>query len=262
MVPNSYAIVTGASGGIGFELSKLLAKDHSNLILVARNIEKLNEIKAKLENEFSVSVFTIKKDLSVSGVSKELFDEIKSMNVKVSILINNAGFGDFESFAESKIDKQLRMMQLNIITLTELTRLFLPELINQKEGKILNLASIASFMPGPMMSVYYASKAYVLSFTESISNELRGSGVTVTALCPGPTKTKFFDTAEVDNPKFVKLLKTAEPSSVARYGYHAMNKGKVIAIPGIVNKIIIFSVRFTPRKLIRYITGKLAKNQN
>lgn len=262
MSSNSYAIVTGASGGIGFELAKLLAKDNYNLILIARNIEKLNEIKAELENEFSISVITIKKDLSVSTSSKELFDEIKTKNLNVSILINNAGFGDFGAFAECDLDKQLRMMQLNIVSLTELTRLFLPDFINQKEGKILNIASVAAFMPGPMMSVYYATKAYVLSFTEAISNELKGSGVSVTALCPGPTKTKFFDAAEVENPKFMQLLKMADSSSVAKYGYQSLKKGKVVAIPGFMNKLIVCLVRFTPRSVLRYLNGKLAKNQN
>lgn len=262
MNSNSFAIVTGASGGIGYELAKLLAKDHYNLILIARNIENLNKIKTELENYFSVSVFVIKKDLSVAGVSKELFDEIINMDVKVRILINNAGFGDYSPFVESNINKHRRMMQLNIITLTELTRLFLPDLIKQKEGKILNLASIASFMPGPMMSVYYATKAYVLSLTEAISYELKGSGVTVTALCPGPTKTKFFDVAEADNPKFNKLLKTADPTYVAEYGYSAMKKGRVIARPNFFNRIIIFSLRFMPRSIVRFITGKLAQNQN
>ncbi|MCF8296081.1 MAG: SDR family oxidoreductase [Saprospiraceae bacterium] len=262
MSSNTYAIVTGASGGIGYELAKLLAKDNYNLILIARTIEKLNEIKKELENKFSISVITLKKDLSASGSATELFDEIKTKNLKVSILVNNAGFGDFSAFAESDLDKQLRMMQLNIVSLTELSRLFLPELINQKEGKILNIASIAAFMPGPMMSVYYASKAFVLSFTEAISNELKGSGVSATALCPGPTKTKFFDAAEVENPKFMQLLKMADSSSVAKYGYKSLMKGKVIAVPGFMNKLIVCSIRFTPRSVLRYLNGKLAKNQN
>ncbi|MFC2111274.1 SDR family NAD(P)-dependent oxidoreductase, partial [Bacteroidota bacterium] len=216
----------------------------------------------KIEGEYSVKVLLIKKDLSVSGAAKEIFEEINKANIKVNVLINNAGFGDFSAFAESDIGKQVRMMQLNVITLTELTRLFLPDLIKQKDGKILNVASIAAFIPGPMMSVYYATKAYVLSFTEAISNELKGSGVTVTALCPGPTKTKFFDAAEVDNPKFKALLKNADSLSVAKYGYNSLMKEKVVAIPGFINKFIVCSVRFTPRSIIRYLNGKLAQNQN
>ena len=262
MNSNSYAIVTGASGGIGFELAKLLAQDKYNLVLIARNINRLNEIKTQFENKYSISIITIQKDLSISESAKELFAEIKNKKIKISILINNAGFGDFAYFAESNIDKQLSMIHLNITSLTELTRLILPEFINQKEGKILNLASIASFMPGPMMSVYYATKAYVLSFTEAISAELKGSGITVTALCPGPTKTKFFNAAEVDNPKFVKLLKASESSFVAEYGYKALIKGKVIAVPGFTNKFIISSIRFAPRAFVRFLIRKLSENQN
>jgi len=184
-------LITGASNGIGLELAVLHASKGGDLVLVARNKVKLNELKSDLENKFKIDVYIIGKDLSAPSSAQEVYDEIYNQNIQVDFLINNAGIGDFGMFSETKWQKELEMINLNITTLTLFTKIFLQEMIKRKSGRIMNVASTASFQPGPMMAVYCATKSYVLSFTEAVSNEIIGMGVSITALCPGATETGF-----------------------------------------------------------------------
>ncbi len=181
---NRTALITGASNGIGYELAKVHAEKGDNLVLVARRKDRLDELKKELEEIYKISVFTLEKDLSLPGSALEVFNELKSKDLSIDYLVNNAGFGDFGLFAESDWNKQERMINLNIMSLAHLTRLFLPDMIRNGKGKILNLASTAAFQPGPTMSVYFATKAFVLSFSQALNEELREYGITVTALCP------------------------------------------------------------------------------
>jgi len=244
------ALITGASSGIGFELAKIHASKGDNLILVARSLAKLDELKMELEKKHGISVVNIEKDLSRIGSVAELYAEIKRQNIEVDYLINNAGFGDFGLFHELNWQKQEQMINLNITALTQLTRLFLQEMVERKNGRIMNVASTAAFQPGPLMAVYYATKAYVLSFSEAVDNEVRDFGVTVTALCPGPTESGFQAVASIEDSKLVKGKKLPSSKEVAEYGYKAMMKGKTVAIHGFINALLANSVRFTPRSIM------------
>lgn len=253
------AIITGASSGIGLELAKILASDKINLILVARSENKLNELKKELD-QYKISTSILALDLSKPDAAQKVFDYCVKQNLKVDILINNAGFGDYGMFINSDWKKQEEMIRLNIQTLTHLTHLFLPYMVKNKYGRILNVASIASFLPGPLMSVYYATKAYVLSFSEALSNELEGSGVTVTVLCPGPTESGFQNAADMKDSKLVKGRKLPTSKEVADYAYKALMNGRVIAIHGLLNSLMVSAIRFTPRsvarKLVRILQDK------
>lgn len=247
---NKTALITGASGGIGMELAKEFANSKINLILVARSEGKLQELATQLRANTGIEVQILAKDLSHYSAAKEIAEWCTQKNITVDYLVNNAGFGDFGFFHESDWAKQEQMINLNITTLTYLTRLFLPGMIQRKFGKILNVASTAAFQPGPTMSVYYATKAYVLHFSEAISNELEGTGVTVTALCPGATESDFQNKAAMQESKLVKGKKLPTAAEVAAYGYKSMMKGKVVAIHGLMNYFLANSIRFTPRALV------------
>jgi len=244
------ALITGASSGIGLELARFHASKGGDLVLVARNKSKLDEIKTELEKKYNISVYTIGKDLSVAKSAQEVHDQTTKQNIQIDYLINNAGFGDFGMFAESDLDKQLQMISVNITALTALTHLYLPGMIKKGSGKILNVASTAAFQPGPTMAVYYATKAYVLHFSEAIANELEGSGVTVTALCPGATESGFQSAADMQESKLVKGKKLPSAKEVALYGYKAMMNNRTVAIHGIMNYLMANSVRFAPRGMI------------
>lgn len=247
------ALITGASGGLGKEFARIHASKGDNLVLVARSKDKLEAVKFELEKQYSVSVYVIVKDLSDQYAPKAVYDELKNQKIRVDYLINNAGFGDFGLFAETNWEKQLEMINLNITCLTYLTRLFLPDMIKNKDGRILNIASTAAFQPGPTMSVYFATKAFVLSFSEAIANELKGTGVTVTALCPGATETGFKAAASLDDSNLFKGNQIASSKEVAQYGYKKMMEGKTVAIHGIVNNMMAQSVRFAPRSIVTTI---------
>jgi hypothetical protein len=257
---NKTALITGASSGIGFELAIAFAAQKNNLILVARNAAKLEEMAKDISSKFSVKVNTFAIDLSEINSAQKVFDFCQENHLHIDYLVNNAGFGDFGLFAQSNWDKQLQMINLNITTLTHLTHLFLPSMIKNKYGKILNVASTAAFQPGPTMSVYYATKAFVLHFSEAIANELEGSGVTVTALCPGATESGFQSAAAMEESKLVKGRKLPSSAEVAAYGYKAMMQGKKVAIHGMMNYLMANSVRFSPRsmvlKMVRMIQDK------
>ena len=251
------ALITGASNGIGLELAKVHASKGGNLVLVARNKSKLDELKKDLENQYKISVYTIGKDLSLPNAAQEIYDETKRQNIQVDDLINNAGFGDFGMFAETDWDKELQMINLNITTLTLFTKLYLQDMVKRRCGRIMNVASTAAFQPGPTMAVYCATKAYVLSFTEAISNEVSDKGITITALCPGATETGFKAAGGMDESELFKGKKLPTAKEVAEYGYASMLKGKKLAIHGIVNYIMSNSIRFIPRAMVLKVSRKM-----
>lgn len=248
------ALITGATSGLGFEFVKLFAGDGYNLVLVARNAQKLDEIKKTYSN---LDVSVLSKDLSVPGAAKEVFEEIEKSGIHIDVLVNNAGFGLLGPFDRLDIQKQLQMIQLNVATLTELTYYILPKMKEQK-GRILNVASTAAFQPGPYMAVYFATKAYVLSFSEALAEELRGAAVTVTTLCPGPTKTHFGAAAQAEGTRM--FSRTMAADVVARTGYQALMNGKSVVVAGGMNRASTIMEKFLPRswvaKAAKYVTGE------
>lgn len=247
------ALITGASSGIGYELANVHARNGDNLVIIARNIKKINELKVHLEQTFNIAVLTIQKDLTNTNAAQEIFDEVKRNNIEIDYLINNAGIGDHGFFHEAEYNKIENMISLNVNALTMLTKLFLPDMIKRGNGRIMNVASTAAFQPGPLMAVYYASKAFVLNFSLAISNEVKGKGITVTTLCPGPTESGFWDAAYLDPGSFLKIRKLPSSREVAEYGYKAMMKGKRVAIHGKMNKLVANAVRIAPSSLILMI---------
>lgn len=257
---NKTALITGTTSGIGYELACIHAKQGGNLVLVARSKDKLEQIKKDLETKYKIVVHIIAKDLSLKDAPKEVYDETVNNNITVDYLINNAGFGDYGFFNNSDWDKLERMINLNITALTQFSKLFLHDMINRGSGKIMNVASTAAFQSGPTMAVYYATKAYVLSFSEAINNEVKSSGVTVTALCPGATESGFQEAASLQESRLFKGRNLPTSKEVAEYGYNAMLKGRSVAIHGILNYILANLVRFFPRaavvKITRFIQDK------
>jgi len=249
----STVLITGASGGIGYELAKLFARDHHNLILIARSGDKLAQIAAELRAQ-NVTVKTIALDLATPLAAKFLFDQLQTEGIAIDILINNAGFGAFGEFAQMSTDVIFGQIQLNITSLTELTRRFLPAMLARRTGRIMNVASTAGFQPGPLMAVYYATKAYVISFSEALANEVRNSGVTVTCFCPGATHTGFAKRAGNDKSRVFKQLGAMNVERVALDGYRAVMEGRTLAISGAHNWLVAQSTRFAPRKLVTAIS--------
>ncbi|MBF0490826.1 MAG: SDR family oxidoreductase [Candidatus Omnitrophica bacterium] len=247
---NKTVLVTGASSGIGCEFARILAQHRYDLVLTARTQSKLEAMAQDLRRLHGVKVTTIACDLSQGDSSQLIYDQVKKQGLTIDILINNAGIGDWGYFIDSNLQKQEQMLQLNVIALTTLTRLFLPEMVLRRQGKIVNVASTAAFQPGPLMAAYFATKAYVLSFSSAIGYELKGSGVTVTCLCPGPTATQF---QEITFPKDLRLTHGRElPTAyeVAEYGYQAMLRGEAVAVYGFFNRWMVFWARFLPLGLI------------
>jgi short-subunit dehydrogenase len=254
----STALITGASKGLGAEFARLFASKQVDLILVARSENELKEIKSELENRFNISVRTIVSDLSLPENVRSVYDEIKADRIKVDYLVNNAGFGDFGDFSDTEWERHEQMINLNMTALTQFCYLFLQDWISRGRGKILNVASTAAFQPGPGMSVYFASKAYVASFSQAIAYECRKHGITVTALCPGPVKTNFGKAARMKHPNgFVKGMNTPSPAEVVAFGYRAMMKGRTLAIHGRLNRIVANIVRFIPRSWQLYLSAKV-----
>ncbi|MGA8429024.1 MAG: SDR family oxidoreductase [Candidatus Sulfotelmatobacter sp.] len=247
-------LITGASGGIGYELAKLFARDRANLILVSRSVHKLAEVARELQSRFGCTVKTIALDLGTPAAAKFLFDQVQGEGIAIDILVNNAGFGAFGEFAQMAEQEIQGQIALNITALTQLTRLFLPPMMTRRRGRIMNVASTAAFQPGPLMAVYYASKAYVLSFSEALANEVNGSGVTVTCLCPGPTNTNFAKRAGNDNSRLFKKIGGMSAETVARDGYRGLVAGKIVVISGVQNWLAAESVRFAPRKMVTAIS--------
>jgi uncharacterized protein len=254
------ALITGASVGIGRDLAELFAKEGHHLILTARNKAQLDELAQKFSTEFGIQVDVIAKDLSIANAGREIFERVGELGRSVDFLVNNAGFGTHGPFAEADIASQLGMLQVNGVALTELSRLFLPGMIQRKSGRILNVASTAAFLPGPLMAVYYASKAYVLSFSEALDSELEGTGVSVTALCPGPTNTEFQKRAGISHTKLF-AANTMTSMEVARIGYQAMLAGRRRVITGARNRVMITAAKFAPRRWVTALARNLNKNR-
>jgi len=251
------ALITGASSGIGYELAKIHASENGDLVLVARSENKLLALKEEILKINPVKVEIIVKDLSKDNAAQEVYDILKEKSIDVNYLVNNAGFGDYGFFHETNWEKEAQMIDLNMKALTHFTKLFVKDMINRGEGKILNVASTAAFQPGPLMAIYYATKHYVLAFSEAIANELKGTGVTVSTLCPGPTESGFVDAASLSESKLFQRMTLATSKEVAEYGYKKMLKGKTVAIHGVMNRIMANSSRFVPRNLITGIVRKM-----
>jgi short-subunit dehydrogenase len=249
------ALITGASAGLGAHFARLFAQDRHDLVLVARRQDKLDQLAAELSAAHGVRTTVIAADLTDPKAPQHLQEGLTRAGIEVEFLVNNAGFGASGAFADLDLTRQLNMIELNVTALTHLTGLFLPAMIARRSGRVLNVSSSAGFLPGPYMATYYASKAYVLSFTEALAQELHGTGVTATALCPGPTATEFAAVADLGSSALFKGVMAAAP--VARYGYRAMLAGKTIAIPGVTMKLAVQSLRVSPRWMARVLAGRL-----
>ena len=251
------ALITGASAGIGRELAKLFARDHYNLILVARDGSRLAQFADELQRQFGVSARSLPLDLTAASAPQVIFDQLARESISVDVLVNNAGYGKLGAFAEVPLEESLGQIQLNITALTHLTKLFLGPMLERKSGKILNVASTAGFQPGPLMAVYYATKAYVISFSEALANELKGTAVTVTCLCPGVTDTEFQKRAGTEQTPLFRQMRPMDAKTVARDGYRGVMKGKPLVISGFRNWLLAESLRVSPRKLVTAISRRL-----
>jgi hypothetical protein len=247
------ALVTGAASGLGFELALLLAKDTYELILIDQDKEKLEQSKADILKAYDIKITLLIKDLSQTNIAQDIYNDVR--NTSIDVIINNAGFGLFGTFSKTEWERESQMLHLHILTTTHLIKLILPDMVERRSGKILNLSSLAAFQPGPLMAIYYASKAYILSFSQAIANELKGTGVTVTVLCPGPTKTSFQNTVSKECTENKISFNMACPKQVAAYGYKAMQNGKVVAVPGVFNKFL----SVLPRVLTRNRTTRIVR---
>jgi len=247
------ALITGASMGIGEELARIFASDGRDLVLVARSEEKLRRLGQELEGAHGITAHVVPADLTDPSAPAGMCASLQNNGLEVDYLVNNAGFGATGPFAELSLQAQMNMLQVNIDALVALTHLALQGMLARKKGRILNIASTAGFQPGPDMTVYYATKAFVIMFSEGIAEEVKASGVTVTAHCPGATATSFANTA--GNAKSILFKLGAAPADkVARHAYRSMMRGKVVAIEGLLNRLAAFSVRFSPRALVRKVT--------
>ena len=255
---NRYALITGATSGIGYELSKLFAEDGYNLIIVARTEEDLQQQSAEFKQQFGIDVIPIAKDLFQKEAAFELYNEVTSKNLLVDVLVNDAGQGQYGLFVETDIQRQLDIIQLNVSSLTTLTYLFLKDMVARNEGKILQLASIASQLPGPWQAVYHGTKAYVLSFTEALIRELKDSAVTITALQPGATDTDFFNKAEMQESKILDT-KLSDPVQVAKDGYEALMKGDDKIVSGLKNKAMVGMSNIMPEKTVAAQMDKMQR---
>lgn len=257
------ALVTGASSGIGEALCRIFAREGYEVCLVARSEPKLQSLKQEIESQYSSQAHYLPIDLSIESSWQKLYEWTQEITPSLDVLVNNAGFGDYGPFEKTKLSKELQMVDLNIKALTALTKLFLKDMLKARRGQILNVASTAAFQPGPLMAVYYATKAYVLSFSEAIATELKGTGVSVTALCPGPTQSGFEQAAAIK--KEVLLFKKnfiATSESVAEYAYQALKRRQTVAIHGKVNWLLVQSIRAMPRKITTLIVQQIQKSND
>jgi short-subunit dehydrogenase len=254
------ALITGASSGIGLEFAKIFAAANNNLVLVARSGGKLLQLAEDLKKKHNISVKVIGADLSKMAEVQKVYDTCKAYEIQIEYLVNNAGFGDFGFFIESDWYKTEQMIDLNIKSVTKMCRLFIPGMVQRKSGKVLNVASTAAFQPGPTMSVYYATKSYVLFLSEAIYNELQGTGVHVTCLCPGSTESGFQSASNLHESALVKGKKLPTAKEVAIFGYKAMMKNKLTAIHGMKNFIMANAIRFTPRKMVLSIVRRMQRD--
>jgi short-subunit dehydrogenase len=249
------ALVTGASAGIGLELARRIAADGWDLALTARNEAALQAVAGEIREKRGVHALVVPADLADPTGPSRVQAELRRADFDVDFLVNNAGFGTWGPFAEQTLESQLSMLQVNVMALTELTHRFLPGMRARGRGRILNLASTAAFQPGPNMAVYFASKAYVLHFSEALGHELRGTGITVTTLCPGPTETEFQERAGMTDSRVGANPLMMGPESVVEAGYRGAMDGRTVVVPGAANRVGSWLPRFTPRSLVRMATA-------
>lgn len=259
---NKAALITGASAGLGKEYAWLFAKDGHDVVLVARRRDKLEALAAEIESKHSnVKAHVIAEDLAAAGASERIVGSLTEKKIEIEFLVNNAGFGVMGTFAELELSRQLEMIQVNVVVLVTLTRALVPDMIARKSGRVLNIGSTAGFLPGPFMAIYYASKALVNSFTEALSVELEGTGVTATVSCPGATATEFAEVAgSAKSSLFASGVMTA--TEVAKDGYDAMMRGEPMAVAGFKNKMKIASLRLAPRGMARTVAVKLHQTKS
>ncbi|MDT5270976.1 MAG: uncharacterized protein QOH49_3162 [Acidobacteriota bacterium] len=255
------ALVTGASGGIGEELARLFAADGHDLVLVARSGDKLARLAEELKEKHGVAARVLAADLARPEAPREIFEELSAGGVTVDALVNNAGFGTYGLFAETDLKSELELLQVNVVALTHLSKLFLPGMIARRRGYLMNVASTAAFQPGPLMAVYYASKAYVLSLSEALANECEGRGVRVSALCPGPTETGFVAAAGMGDSKLFDRA-VMDARTVALDGYRGLLAGKTIVIPGLRNNLLARSIGLFPRGLVTKVVRGIQEKRN
>ena len=254
------ALITGASSGIGLELAHLFAHDGYRLVLVARSRGALRELGDDLQSRYSIEVRVSPKDLAHPASPGELYQELQEAGIVLDVLVNNAGFGASGPFLNTEWNNEAEMLQVNIVALTHLTKLFLSQ-IRAREGKLLNVASTAAFQAGPYMAVYYASKAFVLHFTEALAEELSGTGATVTCLCPGPVETNFQKRAHIGDSRLLKSPLVVDVREVARAGYEGMKQGKRLVIPGWKNRLVMESLRVSPRSVVSKVISRLNESK-
>ncbi|HEX6964176.1 MAG TPA: SDR family oxidoreductase [Gemmatimonadaceae bacterium] len=251
------ALITGASGGIGYELAVLFARDGFDLVLVARSVPKLETLARELSTAYGTRALVLAADLSRREAPEEIVRRLAELGITIDILVNNAGVGLAGPFADTDPAAELAMLQLNVGALVSLTKLLLPGMIEGGRGRILNVASTAAFVPGPYMAGYYASKAYILSFSEALAHELDGTGVTVTTLAPGPTRTGFQAAAHMQTSRLFRVANVMRAADVARVGYRGLMAGKRLVVPGLFNKLLAAGARFVPRSVTAAMAGRL-----
>jgi short-subunit dehydrogenase len=251
------ALITGASMGLGAEFARLLAADGYDLVLTARSADRLTVLKKEVENLKGIRAHVVVADLADPRAPVAIHDEVRRAGLEVRVLINNAGFGMYGFFRQSDLQTELDMLQVNVTAVVHLTKLFVREMVARGSGRILNVASTAAFQPGPLQPVYYATKAFVLSFSEAIANELKGTGVTVTALCPGPTPTEFQKRANVGRVRGLRLMMRVGPEAVVRAGYAGMKRGRSVVIPGALNNVHVFLLRLMPRRVVTAVVRRV-----
>jgi len=249
------ALITGASSGFGVEFAKLFARDGYDVVLVARSVDKLEALAAQLRSRYGITATVLAEDLTDPAAPATLAAALNAAGITVDALVNNAGFATYGPFVEISEDADLDLLKVNVVALTALTKRFLPGMLARRSGQILNVASTAAFQPGPLMAAYYASKAYVLSLSEALAEEVRGSGVTVTVLCPGPSATGFQARAAMEESQLFQRMAVMDAGTVARIGYRAMQAGQTVVIPGWQNRIMALAPRFAPRA----VTARMVK---
>jgi hypothetical protein len=253
------ALITGASSGIGLEFARLFARNRYNVVLLARRQESLAELSKELEDKHRISTKIIAKDLSNASAPEEIYEELRD-SIRIDVLVNCGGFSVLGLFSEVDWSKERDMIQVNLTSLTHLTLLFLRGMVGRRDGKILNVASTAAFQPDPLMAVYYATKAFVLSFSQALAEEVRDKEVLVMALCPGPTRTGFQETADVQSSRLVKLG-VMDAETVARIGYEGLMNNKRVVIPGLRNRMLAFGVRIMPRNSVTRIVRRMNERE-
>ena len=255
-----YALITGASSGIGLELALNFARDQINLILVSRNLVQLNKVREKILEDYDIDVVVIAKDLINDEAALEIYNEVKERGLNVDYLINNAGFGAFGRFKDIDVELEKDIVRLNVMSLLEMNKRFVPDMVDRQFGYIMNVASLASFLPGPIMANYYATKAYVLSLSEAMHEELKEEGIMVSTLCPGPVQTKFMETAQMKKSDSMKVF-MLEAKKVADVGYLALWRGKAVVVPGTFQKALPVLVKLLPRWVVRK-GSRMAQDEN